>query len=66
MSSIDAPILADHERRRDGQERPAMALKLLKIDAESPVSLLDFVTHPEDEAERQGVGEIEVRQHLEG
>lgn len=57
---FDAAVGADHQRRGDRQQPPAMALKLLKIDAELAVGLLDFVAHPEDQAKRQRIGQVEI------
>jgi len=58
-------VRAYHQRRGDGQRPAAMTLKSFKIDAELAVSLLDFLAHPEDQAERKRVGQIEVGQYPE-
>ena len=52
---LDAPILTNHERRRDRQQPAAIALKLLEIDTELPIGFLDLVAHPKHQAERERV-----------
>jgi hypothetical protein len=50
--AFDAAVRADQQRGGDRQEPPAVALKLLEIDAELPVGLLDLVADPKHQPER--------------
>jgi hypothetical protein len=63
---LDATVGPHHERRRDRQQPAAVPLKLREIDAELQISVLDLFADPEHEAERKGIGQIEVGEHFEG